>query len=149
MKMRRIRVRSLLAGCISCLRCVWTSGLTCRSSPFASPRTAVLSSRISFALQLARFFYDVLWSLLCSPSAARQQKATDLFHGVVSVHIHLISGAYLRRLSPRSSRHRTYLSLRRTGMNIGLKTRKHCRIHSYKPSLRYCQKFTSPPQAAV
>lgn len=33
MKMRRIRVRSLLAGCISCLRCVWTSGLTCRSSP--------------------------------------------------------------------------------------------------------------------
>lgn len=40
MKTRRIRVRSLLAGCISCLRCVcvWTSGLTCRSSPFASPR---------------------------------------------------------------------------------------------------------------
>lgn len=57
MKMRRIRVRSLLAGCISCLRCVWTSGLTCRSSPFASPRTAVLSSRLSFALQLARFFF--------------------------------------------------------------------------------------------
>lgn len=47
MKMRRIRVRSLLAGCISCLRCEQTSGLTCRSSPFASPRTAVLSARLS------------------------------------------------------------------------------------------------------
>lgn len=37
MKMRRTRVRSLLAGCISCLRCVRTSALTCRSSPQCVP----------------------------------------------------------------------------------------------------------------
>lgn len=85
MKMRRIRVRSLLAGCISCLRCVRTSGLTCRSSPLASPRTAVLSSRVSLFFCVAFFF---LFVYLFPPSAAQQQNATDLFLGIVSVHIH-------------------------------------------------------------
>lgn len=52
MKMRRMRVRSLLAGCISWLRCVRTSALTCRSSPLcvASPRFAVPRS--------SRCYYD-------------------------------------------------------------------------------------------
>lgn len=46
-----------------------------------------------------------------------------------------IGEPYLQRLSLRSLRARTYLSLRRTVVNIGLKTRKRCRIHGYKPSL--------------
>lgn len=135
MKMRRIRVRSLLAGCISCLRCEQTSGLTCRSSPFASPRTAVLSARLSSRSAgrpiLSSFFLLFLFLLLLLlsrlllfyPLVARRQTTTNLFDGIVSVHIHFISGAYLRCLSP-------YLSLRRTVVNIGLKARGQFRIHT-------------------
>lgn len=152
MKMRRIRVRSLLAGCISCLRSVWTSGLTCRSSPFASPRTAVLSARLSFRSAGRRILFIIiliiltiiiLWSL-SSPVAERNKSVSRNRLCAYSFHIGSLSSVPLP-----FGRGRTYLSLRRTVMNIGLKARKHFGIHGYKPSLWYCQKFTSPPQAAV
>lgn len=83
------------------------------------------------------------------PSVTQHQKATDLLHGLVSVHIHFISGASIfpRCLSPPSLlllRGRTYFSLRRTRINIGLRTRKHCRIHCYKPSLPVLPKVYLP-----
>lgn len=120
MKMRRIRVRSLLAGCISCLRCVRTSGLTCRSSPLASPRTAVLSSRVSLFFCVAFFFSFCLFvSPLSSPAAERDRSVSRYCLCAYSSHVQPVV-----RASAFALRARTYLSLRRTVVNIWLRTRK-------------------------
>lgn len=116
MKMRRIRVRSLLAGCISCLRCVWTSGLTCRSSPpgvffgffcCVSPRTAVLflfPPGFSLFVSVATRFHLLAFVLKnekrrgekkkkkkrillrCDPLSVTQRQRALLHHGLVSEH---------------------------------------------------------------
>lgn len=134
MKTRRIRVRSLLAGCISCLRCVWTSGLTCRSSPFASPRTAVLSSRLVATRPI--LFFLLLLELLPAYYLIPQQPSS---RKVCFTESSLCIFSSYRSLSavplPFALRGCTYLSPRRTVLNIGLYTRKHCPIHSYKPAL--------------
>lgn len=131
MKMRRIRVRSLLAGCISCLRCVRTSGLTCRSSPFASPRTAdpFLPARWN---SLDSFYGLLLW-LLLSPAyylIPQQPSSRKICFTESSL---CIFSSY-RSLSsvplPFALRGCTYLSPRRAVLNIGLKTRKHRPIHT-------------------
>lgn len=103
MKMRRIRVGSLLAGCISCLRCAdQRSHMQIESlcvPPHSSP---FLPALFYLALQVARF-KKIIISILFYSSAKPWQKATDVFHRAVSLHIHLISGAYLRCLSLCSS----------------------------------------------
>lgn len=93
MKMRRIRVRSLLAGCISCLRCV-------------DQRSHMQIESLGVPLHSSPFLYVFGLFLRCKsvdscPSAAHQHKSRDLFYGIVSVHIYFISVS--RRLSLRSS----------------------------------------------
>lgn len=83
MKMRRMRVRSLLAGCISCLRCVQTSALTCRSSPQCVPPR---SSRL-LSVRGSSLFSLLLRSPELLISAAAQQQQRCAFHGIFSVHI--------------------------------------------------------------
>lgn len=94
MKMRRMRVRSLLAGCISCLRCVRTSALTCRSSPLCVPPR---SSRL-LSVRGASLFSLLLRSpeLLISSAAEQQQRCA--FKGIFSVHIE--AGSFLPLPSP-------------------------------------------------
>lgn len=94
MKMRRIRVRSLLAGCISCLRCVRTSALTCRSSPLCVPPR---SSRL-LSVRGASLFSLLLRLLKLRISSAAQQRQRCAFQGIFSVHIG--AGCWLPLPSP-------------------------------------------------
>lgn len=70
MKMRRIRVRSLLAGCISCLRCVWTSGLShADPSPLCvPPHSSPFLPALFFCVQFFDSFlnYDFIPQQPCS-----------------------------------------------------------------------------------
>lgn len=84
MKMRRMRVRSLLAGCISCLRCVRTSALTCRSSSLCVPPPR--SSRL-LSVRGASLFSPVSRSPELLISSAAQQQRRCAFQGIFSVHI--------------------------------------------------------------
>lgn len=83
MKTRRMRVRSLFAGCISCLRCVRTSALTCRSSPLCVPPR---SSRL-LSVRGASFFSLLLRSPEPPISSATHQQQRCAFQGIFSVHI--------------------------------------------------------------
>lgn len=108
MKMRRTRVRSLLAGCISCLRCVRTSALTCRSSPQCVPPRAQQSPPLgSRCLAPLAVCYDRRNSWfpqqLSSSRDARFRESSLCILELVP-----------RCLSPLSApRRRAYLSLRR------------------------------------
>lgn len=83
MKMRRMRVRSLLAGCISCLRCARTSALTCRSSPLCVPPR---SSRLP-SVRGASIFSLLLRSPEPLVSSAAHQQQRCAFQGIFSLHI--------------------------------------------------------------
>lgn len=110
MKMRRTRVRSLLAGCISCLRCVRTSALTCRSSPQCVPPRAQQSPPLGSRC-LAPLAVITTAGTPGFPSAAAQQQQRCAIQGVFSVHIG--AGSSLPLPPSPLLRRRAYLSLRR------------------------------------
>lgn len=140
-------MRSLLAGCISCLR--WSSALTCRSSPLCVPprSSRLLSVRGASFFSLLSRYHDQHNHRV--PSAAQQQRRCA-FQGIFCVHI----GAGSSAASPLFSapRRRAYLSLRRSEQGIRLRTRKQPPrpVHAWKPAPCCCQNFTcTPPLGAA
>lgn len=119
MKMRRMRVRSLLAGCISCLRCVRSSALTCRSGPFASTPhgSPFLPARCRSLFYL---FGIIIAKLSFDPSEAQQQK--DLSQRIVCVHIQFTSEAIFVASPRRSSRPHLFIAATDCAEH---RTRKH------------------------
>lgn len=150
MKMRRMRVRSLLAGCISCLRCVRTSALTCRSSPLCVPpaqQSPPLGSRCLVLLAII--------SLSRSPEPPNPLSSPAAAEMRVSGNLLCAYWSWLLAASPLFSapRRRAYLSLRRSEQGIRLKTRKQPPrpVHACKRAPWCCQNFTCAPplRAAV
>lgn len=141
MKMRRMRVRSLLAGCISCLRCVRTSALTCRSSPVWVPphSSRLLSVRGASLFSLLLRPPELLISF-SSSTAAKMRVSGILLCAYWS---------WFLVASPFSApRRRAYLSLRRTELDIRLKRRNQPSrpMHACEPAPWCCQNFTCPSQ---
>lgn len=143
MKMRRIRVRSLFAGCISCLRCVDQRSHMQIESLCVPPRgTPVL--RVASG---STFIIDniIIILSLSSPVAASDRSVSRSRLRAYSSHIGSLSP------EPLPSVFAAALIYRCDGLGraSGPKTRRHCRIDGYKAPLRFSQKFTSPPRAAV
>lgn len=140
MKMRRMRVRSLLAGCISCLRCARTSALTCRSSPRCVPprSSRLLSARCASLFSL--FFRSP--EQLISSAARQQQKYA--FQGIFSVHIG--AGSLLPLPSPLLAAALIYCCDGPSWTSGSRHANQPSRpLHACEPAPWCCQNFACPP----
>lgn len=140
MKMRRMRVRSLLAGCISWLRCADQRSHMQIQSPMRPPaqQSPPLGSRCLARLAVVTITRTT--DFLSSSTVAAM---------LVSGNLLCAYWSWFLAASPLSApRRRAYLSLRRTELDIRLQTRNQPSrlMHACKPAPWCCQNFTCPPR---